>query len=81
METTDTPTVQLSLPPAPELLTLPAAARRLGLSKPILMKILATGALPTIPCPGSTGRTPRRYIRRVDLEAYVASLAPSQGAP
>jgi excisionase family DNA binding protein len=56
--------------PVPQLLTIPDAAGELRCGVTKVKKLIATGQLPTVDFDGV------RRIRRADLDAYVAGLAP-----
>jgi len=60
-----------------ELMTVPAAARRLGITAKVLRRSVRSGALPTYTAGGSWPR-----VRPADLAAFVAStrVAPRENA-
>ncbi len=64
-------------PGSPMLLTFAAAARELGVSVSTVQRLVRRGALATVPLDTGQGAVPPRRIRRSDLAAYVAGLAPA----
>ncbi len=69
-------TLARMITPTPKLLlTTVEAAERLGVHAAIVRRLIATGALPSVACPGSASSKPQRRIRTSDLDAYVAGLS------
>lgn len=54
------------------LLTVREVATALRVSRHVARALLNTGALPSVPFPGSAAGKPHRRVRSSDLDAYIA---------